>query len=125
MRASLRASVIALRARIVRRPIVAAVALALFAAPAGAMAGNWLFTSRVWAHDYNVHTVYASGSRVTVRGDGDTDLDCYLVKNGQVIASDEDNTDYCILDTRGWPGPYRLYVKNWGSVYNQYDVRIE
>ncbi|AHG93339.1 hypothetical protein J421_5804 (plasmid) [Gemmatirosa kalamazoonensis] len=126
MRATLRASVIALRDRLARRPLVAAAAaLLLIAAPAGAMADAYLFTSRAMPHDYNIHTIYASGGRVTVRGDGDTDLDCYLVKNGQVIATDDDATDYCILDTHGYAGPYALIVKNWGNVYNQYDVRIE
>jgi len=126
MRTTLRASVIALHDRLARRPLVAAAAaLVLVAAPAGAMADTYLFTGRAMPHDYNVHAVYASGGRVTVRGDGDTDLDCYLVKNGEVIATDDDDTDYCILDTHGYAGPYRLFVKNWGNVYNQYDVRIE
>jgi len=43
--------------------------------------------------------------RVTVRGDG--------------------HTDDCILDTRGDTGPYMLYVRNWGSVYKPYDVRVQ
>ena len=126
MLAIVRSAAATLRSSVSRRPLVAALAgLLLFAAPAGAATRWWGFTTRVSAHDYNVHRLDVSGWRVTVRGDGDTDLDCYLFKNNRLVASDEDDTDYCILDTHGVSGPYTVYVKNWGSVYNQYDLRVE
>jgi hypothetical protein len=126
MIATLRRAARTLRVFTARRPVVAALAVVtLAAAPAGAASGWWGFTTRVSAHDYNVHRLDVSGWRVTVRGDGDTDLDCYLGKNGRLIAADDDATDYCVLDTRGVAGPYTLYVRNLGGVYNQYDVRVE
>ena len=127
MLATIRRAARGLRASATRRPLlVALMTLGLgAAAPAAAASRWWGFTTRVSAHDYNVHRLDVSGWRVTVRGDGDTDLDCYLYANGRLVATDDDDTDYCILDTRGNTGPYTLYVRNWGGVYNQYDVRVQ
>jgi hypothetical protein len=59
---------------------------------------------------------------VRVRGDGDTDLDCYIYdQNGNQVESDVDSTDYCILRWYPrWQGPFTLYIRNLGSVYNRY-----
>jgi hypothetical protein len=61
-------------------------------------------------------------ARVEVRGDGDTDLDCFVYdENGGLIDRDTDRTDYCILDwTPAWTGPFTLKIVNLGNVYNQY-----
>ena len=114
-----------IRRRLPRRTSLAALAaLALAAAPAGAMTLGYLFTSRVAAHDINWHTVGAS-SRVVVRGDGDTDLDCWLYRDGVLVDSDTDDTDICLLNTYGQSGVFRLYVRNYGNVYNEYRVGAE
>jgi len=70
-----------LRASATRRPLLLALLVTLglgAAAPAGAASRWWGFTTRVSTRDFNVHRLDVSGVRVTVRGDGDTDLDCYL-----------------------------------------------
>ena len=61
-------------------------------------------------------------AEVRVRGDGDTDLDCFIYdQNGNEIDSDVDYTDYCILRWYPrWQGPFTLYIRNLGSVYNRY-----
>ncbi|PQJ26936.1 hypothetical protein BSZ35_18605 [Salinibacter sp. 10B] len=61
-------------------------------------------------------------AEVRVRGDGDTDLDCYVYDhNGNLIDSDTDYTDYCILRwTPRYTGSFRLYVRNLGSIWNGY-----
>ena len=115
----------ALRARLPRRLLGTLTALAFIAVPAGAMAARYLFSDRVEAHDVNFHVLPVSGAYVAVRGDGTTDLDCFLFKNGQLVDSDEDGTDYCVLSTDGLRAPYTLAVRNFGSVYNDYTVRIE
>lgn len=62
--------------------------------------------------------------RVEVRGDGDTDLDCFLYdENDNLIDSDTDYTDVCVLTFRPrWTGPFRLEVRNLGSVWNEYSI---
>jgi hypothetical protein len=115
----------ALRSRLTRRALIAALAaLALAAAPAGAMTLRYLFTDQVDENDVNAHTIAAT-ARVVVRGDGDTDLDCYLYRNGRLVSSDTDETDICVLSTRGQSGQFRLYVRNIGDVYNEYRVSAE
>ena len=58
-------------------------------------------------------------------GDGDTDLDCYVYDaNGNLIDSDTDATDYCVLRWRpAWLGTFRLEIRNLGPVYNAYVLR--
>jgi hypothetical protein len=59
-------------------------------------------------------------ARIDVRGDGDTDLDCWLYdENGNLIDSDTDYTDWCILEAQPqWTGPFRIQVTNLGTVWN-------
>jgi hypothetical protein len=66
--------------------------------------------------------VGGEAAEVRVRGDGDTDLDCYIYdQNGNLIDSDTDTTDYCILRwTPQWTGPFALRIRNLGSVWNAY-----
>lgn len=62
---------------------------------------------------------------IRVRGDGDTDLDCWVIdSSGRTVAQDTDYTDYCILD---WypevTNQHRLVIKNWSSsIYNRYHL---
>ena len=71
---------------------------------------------KFWAEDKAV---------VTVRGDGDTDLDLYIYDaNGNLICSDTDNTDYCVCSWYPkWTGYFTIRIKNRGSVYNKYYMR--
>ena len=56
-------------------------------------------------------------ARVIVDGDGDTDLDCYIYdENGNLIDSDTDTTDYCILGwTPAWTGGFRLRIRDYSN----------
>jgi hypothetical protein len=56
-------------------------------------------------------------ARVIVDGDGDTDLDCYIYdEGGNLIDSDTDTTDYCILSwTPAWTGGFRLRIRDYSS----------
>jgi hypothetical protein len=61
---------------------------------------------------------------VEVRGDGDTDLDCWIYdEHGNLIDRDTDRTDYCVLSwTPAYTGGFTLKIANLGNVYNQYRV---
>lgn len=109
--------------RSVRRVGAFAVAL-LMLAPAMMFAADTVLRSRVYPGQTNQHSIYIGeyDNYVTVRGDGDTDLDCWIYDaNNRLVDSDTDNTDYCVLETPGI-GMHRLRVKNYGSVYNEYVV---
>jgi hypothetical protein len=82
---------------------------------------------RVAAGATDVYTVtFRGGERatVTVRGDGDTDLDLYVYdENGNLIVKDDDHTDNCVVSfTPKWTGPFKIRVVNRGNVYNQYTI---
>ena len=65
-------------------------------------------------------------TRIEVIGDGDTDLDLYLVdENGNRVDSDTDYTDDCIASvTPRWTGVFYVKIVNRGSVYNRYSMQI-
>ncbi len=103
--------------------------IALVAAPATASAGI-VHTDRVNANTTDVFEfTFPAGevTRITVSGDGDTDLDLFIYdENGNLMDSDEDDTDYCIASVRPrWTGKFKIKIKNWGDVYNEYRLIIE
>ena len=65
-------------------------------------------------------------ARVTVDGGGDTDLDLYIYdENNNLIAKDDDSTDYCICTwTPKWTGTFKIKIVNRGNVYNRYHLMI-
>ena len=64
---------------------------------------------------------------ITVRGDGDSDLDAYLYDQfGNLVSSDDDSTDLCIVSVLPrWTGPFTLVVRNRGSRANAYSVTLD
>jgi len=74
---------------------------------------------------YTVTLPAGETTRIQVRGDGDTDLDLFVYdENGNLIASDTDYTDNCIVNvTPRWTGVFYIRIVNRGSVYNQYVLR--
>jgi hypothetical protein len=111
------------RRALARRALAAALlALAALAGPAQAAATNWL-SGTVRAFATNQHTLYVGDeTRVIVRGDGDTDLDCWLYNPaGRLVSSDTDSTDICVLDAPDY-GTHRLVIHNLGDVYNNYVI---
>ena len=104
------------------RLLLAAVALLGIATTAGA--AELASMHRVRAFGTNTHSLQVgmNDHYVTVDGDGDTDLDCWVYDaSGQLVDRDVDSTDYCILETPGL-GRHRLVVRNLGDVYNEYEL---
>lgn len=90
-----------------------------------ASAAESLGSFRLGPRSSNNHTIEARARDqwVTVEGGGSTDLDCWLYdESRQLVDSDTDTTDYCVLSTTG-SGRYRLVVRNKGQVAATYVVR--
>jgi hypothetical protein len=84
---------------------------------------------RVPAKGSDTHSfAFRRGLRVTitVRGDGDTDVDLFVYdENGRLVAKDDDLTDVCVVAfTPEETGRFRVEVKNLGNVYNEYRMEI-
>ena len=97
-------------------------------ASAGNVRGAQMSVSTVKAHAtdrYNVVLAAGEATHISVRGDGDTDIDCVLYDgNGNVVDRDVDSTDTCSLTiTPRWTGNFRIEIRNMGSVYNRYVLR--
>jgi hypothetical protein len=95
---------------------------------AAATAGAYHRISRVEAFDTQTWTVWtaAGTSRIEVKGDGDTDLDCYVYDlSGRLLEKADDKTDHCVIDvSRARSGNLRVHVVNLGNVYNRYELRV-
>lgn len=94
----------------------------------GAVGGPKYAVEIVNAESTNYYVVSFEGSEravVTVDGDDDTDLDCYVYdENGYLIDSDLNYSDYCYLEwTPSWTGPFRIEVVNLGRVWNRYIIQ--
>lgn len=63
-------------------------------------------------------------TQVVVSGDGTTDLDLYVYDGwGNLIASDTDGSDDCLVDLTVFQGGYfRVEVRNLGRIYNDYSI---
>lgn len=91
----------------------------------GRVGGDITHRDRVIANHTDVYHIRFRGGEmacVIVSGDGDTDLDLYIYdSNGILVTSDTDSTDTCVC--RWYPSrtqQYRIEIKNWGHVYNEY-----
>jgi hypothetical protein len=76
--------------------------------------------------NYNIAFRGGEQAAVFVSGDGDTDLDLYVYdENGNAICSDTDNTDTMLCRwTPAWTGTFRVKIKNYGRVYNNYKLAV-
>jgi hypothetical protein len=121
------------RYRRILRPVIASATLLLLGAGAlgAAMVAGGKY--RVKAHALNKHEfTYTASEDIapTVNGDGDTDLDCYLIRYDERlefwirVAEDVDDTDLCILKAPSRKaGRYAVVVDNaLGKVYNDYEL---
>jgi hypothetical protein len=107
-----------------------ALALAARVAQADPVEGPASKADVVDAYTTNVyHESFFGGelARVRVIGDGDTDLDVYVLDEfGNVIASDTGYTDTCeVVWLPRWTGPFTIRVVNLGAVYNRYVIRVD
>ena len=94
---------------------------------AGAVGGPVSHRDTVSPFKTDVFQVVFEGEQranIRIEGDHSTDLDCFVYdSNGNVIASDTDFTDYCVLSwTARWTGKYRVKIRNHGKNYNEYHL---
>ena len=63
-------------------------------------------------------------ARVTVEGDGSTDLDLYITDQwGRQVDSDDDDTDYCLTQWYvSYSAVYTVKIVNRGSYFNSYSI---
>lgn len=89
----------------------------------GAQAGSGIVVAG-GTNTYHIEFYGKETASVRIRGDGDTDLDCYVYNSsGTLVALDNDRTDFCVLDWYPqYTGPYRIVIRNLGSVYNAYQI---
>jgi hypothetical protein len=105
---------------------VLAVVLVAMASPAAAQTGR--VRAVVEAFETVETTVWlpAGSHRIVVDGDGDTDLDLFVYHRGMLVAVDDDGTDYCIGRFYLPQGGYvRIQIRNLGSIWNRYILRVE
>lgn len=95
----------------------------------GATRGPAVHSDRVLAGDTDTYMVSFKGGEeaaVLVSGDGDTDLDLYIYdENNNEICSDTDETDTMLCRwTPAWTGNFKISIKNYGRVYNAYQMAV-
>ena len=103
---------------------VLALAPVAMADPVG---GGVCRTATVWSHssnDFNVVLIGGESTQITVRGDGDTDLDLFVYdENGNLIGSDTSYSGNASVAIRPyWTGRFTIRVVNRGGVHNNYTV---
>lgn len=93
----------------------------------GNVRGIVIGSGRALARSTNTYQETFRGNEdavVTVIGDGDTDLDLYIYDmNGNLIVQDIDGTDQCVVVF--YPSvtkTYRIVVRNYGNVYNDFSI---
>lgn len=101
--------------------------VAPFPAAADPMGGAQRGTHRVAAYSSRTFDVACNGGELTavsVRGDGDTDLDLFVYDGrGVLVASDTDGSDRCLVSFYAITGgTFRIVVRNFGDVYNEFDI---
>lgn len=92
----------------------------------GGTATHW---DKVLAQSTDYYDVTFAGgmsAAVIINGDDDTDLDLYVYdENGNLIGSDVRISDYgAVYFHPRWTGPFRIKIKNLGSVYNRYSLIV-
>ena len=97
-------------------------------ANAGAVGPQASHTDVVRPYATDVYHVRFYGdeiARVSVVGDGDSDLDLYIYdENGNLMDKDDDSTDTCYTAWEPrWTGQFRIEVVNRGGQYNRYCIR--
>lgn len=97
------------------------------AADAGLVDGPVADSDRVEAQSSMTYTLVFRGGEpaaIAVSGDKDTDLDLKVYDmNDNLIASDTDLTDQCIVSwVPGSTRKYRVVIENLGNVWNGYNM---
>jgi hypothetical protein len=110
-----------------KRTVVGILMVALMSG-AQALRASDSTVSRVRAYQMDSWRIWVSAGwhRVTVDGDGDTDLDLYVrAADGHLLDSDDDETDFCVTSFFMARGGYiEIYVRNLGRVSNEYELTV-
>lgn len=61
---------------------------------------------------------------VLVEGDGNSDIDCYILVNKRIVQKDENNTDKCALATYPTTGEATVWIMNNGKNNDRYVVKV-
>ena len=94
----------------------------------GYINGALCHDDRILSRDTDVYEdlVFEGGeyAHIALRGDGDTDLDLKVYdENGNEIDTSTGSTDReAVSFTPRWTGPFRIEIKNYGRVYNDYTL---
>jgi len=96
---------------------------------AGRVEGPAEITDSISPERFNNHAANLKGGEVTVitlKGDGGSDLDCFLLNSlNEIVTSDVNSSDTCTLTiTPTITGRYDLRVYNAGSKRNTYVSNI-
>lgn len=96
-------------------------------AHAGAVPGAQYSRQIAAPHDsvtYRLKFEAGVPARVSLRGDGSTDLDLYVVdSNGNAVTSDEGSTDVAhVVWTPRWTGYFTVRVVNLGAEENLFSL---
>jgi hypothetical protein len=114
-----------MRTTILRAVLRAMLASLMLACGFSTAEAAWTFIEgRLGPRSTRSHSLYVGmyDNYLTVRGNGRTDLDCWVYdSDGALVDSDTDSTDYCILETPGI-GTHRLVIRNLGGMTNYYSV---
>ena len=113
---------------IVRKTLVLTCAALLVIGAAAPAFADFFRAGSVLAFNTDTWRVWASvgNRRVVVRGDGDTDLDCYVYDRfGNLLDADTDGTDFCVMEFYNpSSGDLTIRIRNLGSVYNGTRFRV-
>jgi hypothetical protein len=93
----------------------------------GVTTGAIRHVDRVNARTTDIYKIRFNGgeiAQVGIIGDGDTDLDLFVIDEfGNEVGRDDDRTDKCIVQwTPKWTGVFTVRIRNLGGVYNQYTL---
>lgn len=114
---------------ILRQALIVTCAALLLTLAAAPVLAQFFQVDRVRAGDTDSWSVRAPAgqTRVTVDGDGDTDLDCWVYdRYGNLLGEDTDSTDLCLIRFRNpSSGVLTIRITNLGEVYNRYELSVD
>jgi len=74
---------------------------------------------------YNFTRQYGYETIVIVIGNGDSDLDCHVFHDGQMIGEDTSWLDVCVISVEVFDRePLEIFVRNIGNYSNEYKIVV-
>ena len=113
-----------IRSALISLVVIASTLFVSSTSMAGDVRGSQYWAGVVFARDYVDIGFLLNGKEttvVTIRGDGDSDLDCFIYdENGNEADRDDDSTDRCVLTVLPrWTGRFSVRIKNLGGISNR------